>query len=120
MRLILEFFGGPRDGEVLVGGSRCLQIDEIQRQCDQCQSAVIGQRLNCVTLYAETVSETCSDSAIKDFIEVGCRFPDHIYEVFSRRDAGLEIRLGLKHIRATTEGLQCRSCPLREFDFPKR
>jgi hypothetical protein len=120
MHLILEFFGGPRDGEVLSGGSRCLQIDEIQRQCDQCQDGVIGQRINCATLYAETVLETCSDSAIKDFAELGCRFPNHIYEVFARRDVGSEIRLGLKHINATTDAPQCRSCPLREVDSPKR
>ena len=118
MQLILEFLGGPRDGEVLVGGSRCLQSEEIQRACDQGHAAVIGRRINCATLYGETILQTCSDSAIKDFVEQGCRFPNHTYEVLWRRDLGPEIRLGLKHIGAASAGCECRSCPLRELNSP--
>jgi hypothetical protein len=76
---------------------------------------VIGQRINCATLYSETILETCSDSAINDFKEMGCRFPNHTYEVLWRRVDGSEIRIGLSHIEAATAGRECRLCPLREL-----
>jgi hypothetical protein len=120
MHLILEFVGGPRDGEVLIGGAQCRQSEEIRRRCTELSGTVIGQRINCATLYGETISETCSDSAIKDFVEQGCRFPNHTYEVIWRRDVGRAIRLGLKHIGAATDGNECRSCPLRALSFPTR
>src|SRR5580658_3932702 len=108
MGLIYEFLGGPRDGEVLAGGSECLQGDEIQRQCDQSHDGVIGQRIHCTTLYSETIVETCSDSAINDFKQMGCRFPNHTYEVLWRRVDGPEIRIGLRHIGIATGGSECR------------
>jgi hypothetical protein len=116
MHLILEFLGGPRDGEVLAEGSRCLQSEEIQQRCTQHESAVIGQRINCATPYGETILETCSDSAIKDFVDQGCRFPNHTYEVLWRRDVGPEVRLGMKHVGIASQGNECRSCPLRELN----
>jgi hypothetical protein len=120
MSLILEFMGGPRDGEVLFDGSGCLQSDEIQRRCARSDSNVIGQRINCATLYAETIGETCSDSAIKDFVQQGCRFSNHTYEVASRHNAGSDVRLGLKHVGVAMAGAECSSCPLRDVNFPKR
>jgi hypothetical protein len=118
MNLTLAFFGGPRDGEVLPGGSGCLQADEIQRQCHQSHDGVIGERINCATLYSETILETCSDSAINDFKELGCRFPNHTYEVLWRRVDGTEIRIGLSHLGIATGGKECRLCPLRDIKFP--
>jgi hypothetical protein len=118
MGLTFEFFGGPRDGEVLVGGSGCLQCGEIQRRCHEPHGALIGQRIHCVTLYSETISETCSDAAIKDFVRLGCRFANHTYEVFWQRVDGSEIRVGLRHVGPASGGEECRVCPLRELRFP--
>jgi hypothetical protein len=117
-QLVFEFYGGPRDGEVLIGALGCLQSEEIQHRCDHRSNAVTGQRINCATLYGETILETCSDSAIKDFVEQGCRFYNHTYEVLWRRDVGPEIRLGLKHIGPAIGGNECRSFPLRGSNAP--
>ncbi len=114
MGLIFEFFGGPRDGEVRLSGARCLQGDEIQRCCAPGEATALGQLINCATLYAETVWETCSDSAIQDFLQLGLRFPNHTYEVAARQIIGLDIRLNLKHRGVATGGPECRSCPLRD------
>jgi hypothetical protein len=113
MGLTFEFFGGPRDGEVLASGSHCLQSD-------LCHDTVVGQRINCATLYAETILETCSESAIKDFMGLGCRFPNHTYEVFRRRMDGAEIRLGFRHVGPANGGRECLACPLRESNTPTR
>ncbi len=119
MGLIFEFFGGPRDGEVLLAGSECLQGDEIHRRCAQGEATVIGQRINCATLYAETIWTTCSDSAIQDFLQLGYRFPNHTYEVTSRHNVGSDVRLSLEYVAAATAGAECRTCPLRDAMFPK-
>ena len=120
MGLTFEFFGGPRDGDVLGSGSSCLQCDEIQRQDDACSDAVVGQRINCATLYSETILETCSDSATEDFAGLGCRFPNHTYEVFFRRVEAAEVRIGFRHVGPASGGRECRACPLRALNFPTR
>ena len=120
MGLTFEFIGGPRDGEVLASGSHCLQCDEIQRQSDSGHDAVVGQRINCATLYSETIMETCSDAAIKDFLSLGCRFPNHTYEVFCRRIDGAEIRVGFRHVGPAPGGRECLACPLRDLNLPTR
>jgi hypothetical protein len=52
---LFEFFGGPRDGDLVVATVGNALSEETERLCAQTCCGTIGHRIVCPTRYAETI-----------------------------------------------------------------
>jgi hypothetical protein len=97
MRVVLEFFRGPRDGQVLVGDPDAASIDEASALYCALINDLGDDRLWVTSEYAVRILRTSPLFELESAIAVGCRFPGHVYQLIDSCCTSSEIHLRLIH-----------------------
>lgn len=97
MRLIVEFFRGPRDGQILVGNPENPILDEATAIYRTLHADLADDTVWTHTEYAVRRLGALTAPAINQAIAVGCRFPGHLYQLVDARHTAEETRLALVH-----------------------
>lgn len=101
MRVILEFFRGPRDGEILVGDTDAPTLDEASALYCRLVHDVGEDSVWVPSEYAVTMLQSSPPSRLESAIAVGCRFPGHLYQLMETHFTPNETRLRLLHLGPT-------------------
>lgn len=95
MSIVVEFLGGPRDGERLSG---CLDAGAFYRHTD---GGRIGKRFWCPCEYSLAALRTFPLEQTEAYEAAGYRFSGHIYEVVLRREQRRKLVVRARHVGAS-------------------
>lgn len=97
-RVVFEFIGGPRDGELLCCYLDAQATTEAGSFYAYTERGTIGKRFWCMSEYGRTALRTIPWSRIELLEAAGYRFGGHVYEVTERRRVREELIVRTRHV----------------------
>ena len=98
MRLVIEFVGGPRDGERLLGTVDDGALTEARTFYGYTGGARVGSRFWCTCEYTTAALRTIAWVEVEQLELAGYRFHGHIYEIVDRQQQADALLARARHL----------------------
>ena len=97
MRIVIRFYRGPRDGEILVGNLDTSSLDEALSIYRQFANDSGEDQIWLPSEYAVAAFRSWPTATMQSAIAVGAKFPGHIYQLIESATTPTETHFNLIH-----------------------
>jgi hypothetical protein len=108
MLIRFDFIGGPKDGETIYDVPYDCQFGLATAYYHATFGGAPGALLWCRTEYLIELTDTLSESAIRDLWDNGSPLRGHLYEVFCRSRGASDVHIRVRHVCAVPKGVPPR------------
>lgn len=100
-KVIFQFVGGPHDGRLLSASLDRPDYTEASSIYRDTDNAAVGRRFWCYSEYSLSSLRTTPLQQLERLEANGYRFPGHVYEIVLRIQHLRDLRVRVKHVRAS-------------------